>query len=244
MVAKSRSRNLCCAAKFACAFVVVTVCGCNVGMPRSGFLDDYTHFQKLDYDAEVWGYADPAGFGRTHLKAQIWVDNRNLNRAGQYDKIMVDPTVVRLNEDAMGKWEDPQRVEEMATHVRDALIEAMEDRYPVVDEPGAGVLRFRGAITDAYPAYKYATPDRDKHPVKSYLNSSPGGGSFEGEAVDSVTGERIVAVIGRVQGTTYDTLRDEDTWEQAKRGIAGLTRFIRMRMDQEHERAVVTSEDG
>jgi hypothetical protein len=244
MVAKSSSKILCCVATSACALVVLTVCGCNVGMPRSGFLDDYTHFQKLDYDAEVWGYADPTGIGRTRLKAQVWVDNRNVNRAGEYDKIMVDPTVVRLNEDAMGKWEDPQRVEEMARYLREVTVEALSDGYPLVDEPGEGVLRFRGAITDAYPAYKYATPDRDNHPAKNYMNSAPGGGAFEAEAVDSVTGERVFAIIGRMQGTTYDTLRDEDTWEQAKRGITGLARFVRIRMDQEHERAAATSEDG
>ena len=110
----------------------------------------------------------------------------------------------------------------------------MTDRYPLADGPGEGVLRFRGALTDVYPKRAYRVADPDNHPVKSWMDSKPGGAVFEAEAVDSVTGERVFAVVAAVRSSYYDTTPDDDLWKYPKRSFTGLARFIRKFMDDAH----------
>jgi hypothetical protein len=215
--------------------LLVSLMGCATSMPRSGFLSDYSGFKEVEENALIWSYVDPDG-GREELHARIWVDRGSWQALGNYDRIIVDPVVVHLKPGSTGAWVSAQRLDEMTRHMHDALISAVEDRYPVVDEPGQGALRVRIAITDLFPGYAYATPDPDKHPVKAWANSTPGGAATESEAVDSVTGERVMALITSVRGSYYDSLDDQrDRWESSKEAIDGISRCFRRLMDEAHQ---------
>ena len=64
-------------------------------------------------------------------------------------------------------------------------------------------------------------------------NSSAGGGTFEGEAVDSVSGDRVFGIIGKVEGSRWDAVREPgDPWKQTKSSIADMARFVRELMDR------------
>jgi hypothetical protein len=215
--------------------MVLSTVGCATGMPKSGFLADYSGFEEAPEDALIWRYVDPDG-RRHQMKGRIWADRRNLDALGNYERVMVDPVVVHFRKGAEGTWVSPERLDKVTKFIRDTLVSALEDRYPIVDEPGEGVLRVRLAVTDLRPAQKYRTPDADQHAVKAWANSRPGGATTEGEAIDSVSGERVAALISVSRGSQYDAMaKDQDRWENTKRSLTGMAKCFRELMDEAHE---------
>ncbi|UCF33420.1 MAG: DUF3313 domain-containing protein, partial [Phycisphaerales bacterium] len=213
--------------------IVVAAAGCAGGPPRSGFLADYSGFQEAAEHAPVWAYVDPDG--RTHkLHARIWEDRKNWNALSKYDRILIDPVVVHLRPHAKAVWLDPQRLDRLTQYMHDAAVAAVEDGYPVVDEPGENVLRFRAAITDVRPAIGHVPMDLDRRPARAWANSRPGAAWLEGEAVDSVSGERIVGLILSARGSYFDAFKEEDRWEHSRRAIDGLASYIREGLDEAH----------
>ncbi len=172
--------------------LLLTFVGCASGPPKSGFLRDYSNFEKVRDDAPVWGFTDPSGSGSHYVK--LWRDASGLGKLSQYDRIIVERTELRLKENTRNL---PAQANELAQFLEDTLIAELRDRYPLADTAGSGVLRFRTAITDIYPSRVFEDPTI----TVELTNSSAGGGTFEGEAVDSVTGERIIGIIAEVRGS-------------------------------------------
>ena len=214
--------------------IIPATSGCATGPPKSGFLADYSGFEEAPPDAPIWSYVG-TDERRHQLHARIWRDMRNLSALGNYDRVMIDPVVVHFKKDAGGTWVAPQRLEEMTSYMHDALVSALEDRYPIVDEPGDGVLRLRIAVTDVQAEYVYQTPDPDQHPVKAWANSQPGGASTEGEAIDSLSGERVLGLITSVRGSYYSAFEEGDRWDHTRQAIDGVARCFRRLMDEAHQ---------
>ncbi len=214
--------------------MVLSTVGCATGMSKSGFLADYSGFEEAPEDAPIWRYVDPDG--RKHqMEGRIWADRRNMDALGNYERVMIDPVVVHFRKGAEGTWVSPERLDKVTKYIRDALVSALEDRYPIVDEPGEGVLRVRLAVTDLRPAQKYRTPDADQHAFKAWANSRPGAATTEGEAIDSVSGERVAALITSARGSQYDAMDEgQDPWKNTKRSVTGLATFFRRLMDEAH----------
>jgi hypothetical protein len=72
----------------------------------------------------------------------------------------------------------------------------------------------------------------DGHPAQTYFDSTPGGGAFECEVVDSVSGERIFGVMGSGRGTTYEVVQRQEEWYQPKQALAVVAAFMRSRLDE------------
>ncbi len=104
----------------------------------------------------------------------------------------------------------------------------------VVDQPGAGVVRVRRAVTKLRPQRAFNTPDRDKLPEKAFLNSRPGVVTTEMELVDSLTDERIAAAVIRVRGNYLDTDTSKGIYEQPKSGVRCVGALLRFLMDRAH----------
>jgi len=104
----------------------------------------------------------------------------------------------------------------------------------VVDQPGAGVVRVRRAVTKLRPQRAFQTPDRDKLPEKAFLNSRPGVATTELELVDSLTGERIAAAVIRARGNYLDTDADKGIYEQPKIGLRCVGALLRFLLDRAH----------
>ena len=214
----------------ACGCVVLIAFGCATGPPKSGFLGDYSNFEKVRDDAPMWDFADPTGEKRDSRRVELWRDVSGLTKLGQYERIIVEPAVLRLHKDSRGVHIDPAMLNELAQYAHDSLVTALQDRYPVADQPGQGVLRFRVAITDVYPSDVFV---QDQSHTAQVANSSAGGGTIEGEAVDSVSGDRVFGIIGTIKGSRWDAVREQgDDWKQTKSSIAAMARFVRELMDR------------
>ncbi len=95
---------------------------------RPGFLSSYDHLRKVD---------------DTTLRYV------SLPLLAQCNKFIVSPVKVLFNE-YEGKAITAEQRQKTADFVRQAIIQALSPRYPIVTEPGSDVAEIRVAITDVY----------------------------------------------------------------------------------------------
>jgi hypothetical protein len=178
---------------------------------KSGFLGDYSQLVKGNENQPNMVYVNPD------------LDLR------PYNKVMVDHVVVFMNPQSENKGIQPDQLVELTKHFHQALIEALEGPYQIVDAPGPGVLRVRTAITDVEPGKPVRNSMSTVIPVGMAVtvvnkavndsNLAVGRASVEVELLDSVSGERLAAAIDRregrkrvVSGKWTDVKKSFDYW--------------------------------
>ena len=107
------------------------------------------------------------------------------------------------------------------------MAKIVAERYPVVDKPGKGTLRLRIALTNLEPS---TGPDSAEASSGYLANVELGGASFEGETVDSLTGERVHAFIAVGRLASSGTVR----WGQAIGVMNDFARAFRQALDEAH----------
>lgn len=106
--------------------------------------------------------------------------------------------------------------------------------YPVVYQPGVGVLRIRAAITDIIPA----------NPLLNIVTTAAvfipldmGGAAMEAEFLDSVSNERLAAIVDRKQGSPLsplDIIGGFTKWGHAKGAFDKWAKELREALDEAH----------
>ncbi len=140
---------------------------------HTGFLKNYA---QLKPDPQVDGalrYVNP----RVNLKA--------------YNKFIVDPIAVYFAPGAKAAGIDPAKLKELTDYFRSELVKALNQNSRVVSAPGKGVMRLRAAITDV----EESEPLLNIHPLMKLTGAGLGGASMEAEGIDSLSGERIGAIV-------------------------------------------------
>jgi len=162
---------------------IVTLVACLGGcaskpeMTQAGFLSDYSRLSAQSKSRMVY------------QSAATW----------QYDQWIVDPVQVR---GGPGKLSAKERAE-VARYLTDTLERSFEELgFKLTDTPGVGVARFRLAITDV----AQSTWWQKLHPATRAIGAGTGGAAMEAEAIDSVSGEQIGAIIQAETGNQFDVL--------------------------------------
>jgi hypothetical protein len=168
---------------------------------QSGFLRDYAQLRE-DSD----GAARYVNSGRS---------------LAEYNKFILEPVAVYLPE---GKAIYPGDLQALAQYFRDKAVQDLTAAgYQVVDHSGPGVLRIRAAITDIEVAKKAF----NVHPLTKLAGIGTGGAAMEAEAVDSMTGERIIAVVDARQGDRMSMTEGLDTYGHARQAMdQWVARFV------------------
>jgi hypothetical protein len=104
-----------------------------------------------------------------------------------YDRLVIDPVLIQLVKDSPGEALGQDALRKIAVSLRDGLAASIEPYYEVVKTGGAHTMRLQVVLTDVTPA----TPGRDA------------GIAIEAEAVDTVTGTRLVTAVSRI-GWPYE----------------------------------------
>ena len=186
--------------------------GCT-GRPKvthSGFLRDYSQL-KLEEDGAK-RYLNPS---------------KNLR---QYKKFIIDPVVVHFAPNAKGTAIDPAKLKELSDYFRNQLVKGLSKRYRVVRSSGPGVLRIRIAITDI----KKTTAVANIHPAMKMSGIGLGGASMEAEVVDSVSGERVGAIVDSQSGGRLGITAGLKKYGHAQQVMDGwVERFVK-RLDKAH----------
>ena len=176
---------------------------------HSGFLGDYS---QLEADARLEG-------------ALVYINPRR--GLADFDRVMVSPVGIHFAPNAEGIGIDPVKLAELTQYATEHLRAMLAQRYQVVDSPGPGVLHFRAALTDI----KKADGAWNILPQTKLMGVGLGGASMEAEAVDSITGERIVAVVDTRSGERL-SLEGLGGMDHAKQAIRYWIDDLKRRIEQ------------
>jgi len=153
-------------------------------------------------------------------------------KLGNYSKFIIEPVAMLYRQPEEKRVFEDEELEELQTHfatkVREALME--NDGYQVVEAPGPGTALLRIGITDVDDTIGALN-------VLTYTKitgAGLGGAAMEGEVVDSVTGEQIVAVIRWGSGSRFLRAGFTHTGD-AKLVMNRWAKNLRTRIDQAHE---------
>ena len=123
-----------------------------------------------------------------------------------YDKVLLDRVEIWLDDESRTDLVPWPEVRLYAETFQEALENTLGDDYPLVDEPGEGVLHVRVALTDVeVDGRGYATRENLGYGNAATVDDIAfettrlrvKGIAVEAEFLDSVTGERLVAVLAR-----------------------------------------------
>ncbi|MBA4394909.1 MAG: hypothetical protein C0407_15260, partial [Desulfobacca sp.] len=115
-------------------FLLLLTSGCAAPqVAPSGFLTDY---QRLK--------ADPTEEGIS------WWERPGISWK-KYKGFMIDPVEVRIDRAKAEREMKPEEMEKLAKNLRQAVVEVLKDRYPIVNQAKPDVLRIRAALTHLKP---------------------------------------------------------------------------------------------
>ncbi|MEI6153240.1 MAG: DUF3313 domain-containing protein [Deltaproteobacteria bacterium] len=181
------------------------------GYKCAGFLSDYS---KLRPDAGG--------------KAMVYI-KPGFDFKG-YDKVMVDRLKFFYKDDAEYKGIDPTDLKALADYFHESFSKDLGNAYPVVNEPGPGVLYIRVAITEIIPnkpsvsVVTLVVPYLTVADLASGTASKGGAGSnfyvgstvIEAEFIDSQTNEQLVAYVEKYIPKKYNV--------DLNKGVIGATK--------------------
>jgi hypothetical protein len=178
---------------------------------QAGFLSDYSNLEEID---------------ENHL---VYVSGNS----GNYSKFIVEPVAMLYRHPVEKRIFSDEELEGLQAHFKTAVIEALteDDGYQVVEVAGPGTARIHIGITavdDTIGALNISI-------YTKITGAGLGGAAFEGEVVDSITGEQIAAVSRWGSGSRYLRAGFTHTGD-AKILMDRWAKHLRERIDEAHGR--------
>ena len=192
-------------------------------MIYSGFMSDYSQLEKVTDGSADYRYIAPGAE----------------ERMAQYNAVMIDQPEIFIAIDSPYRGVKPKQLNALADALRAKIAEAMSEDYYVVDRPGENVLYVSVAATNL----------KLKKKKKSLLSYTPVGlvsGAVVGaatsdiakkaslqdlviefEAYDSVTNERLVAIID----SRGNAKKDPTSWGELEMIFAEYGRLMQCRFN-------------
>ncbi len=201
-----RSAALAIAAVFSLAGCVAT------SPPESGFLTDYSGLAREAGQRGVWVYRNPK------------------TTYAEYQRVIIDPFVVGIGPHKANALVSVEDLAKLGRYMHDQVAKIVAEHYPVVETPGKGTLRLRVALTHLAPS---SGPDSAGASSGFLQGLALGGVSFEGETLDSLTGERIHAFVAVDQSRTSNSSASS-RWSQASAAMDDFGRCFRVELDKAH----------
>ena len=211
-------------------WVLLLISGCsNAPRPQplefSGFLHNYSGLRPAPDDSGAWTYRKPG------------VDLR------PYTKIMLDPLVIWPSPESNHQGVDPDTAWHLAYAFEDHMRQAMAGGYPMVKQPGPGVLRIRAALTGVVlqrPGMKSPGPliplagdimvQASEKVSGRYMLA--GEASIEAEALDAKTHERLAAFVENRMSSKVLVTKDKDSLGPILEMVTYWSKRFRQRLDE------------
>ena len=159
--------------------------------------------------------------------------NYGSDRMDEYSSFIIEPIAILYRRDPEHQEFTDEELEKFKTYLVDKLTKELtkDDGFPVVTEPGPGVVRMRIGLTEVEQTIGVLN-------VSIYTKITGlglGGVSAEGEMVDSVTGEQIAAMVRWGTGSRIFQAGLTKTGD-AKIAINKWAEDLREMLDQVHGR--------
>ncbi len=182
-------------------------------MKQSGFLGDYSQMKEGSNNEALFVYINPAA------------DCRN------YSKVIIDQATLwaKTDDSPLAKL-DPKDQKMLVTLGWGTVYDGMKKAgFEIVQKPGPGVMRVRGAITEAVKAKVMVANAMALAPYVWEATTLWGMGTgkwpflgelaSEMEIVDSQSGERLFAAMSKVVGTLGSNLDPNARWHDVHDGF-------------------------
>ncbi len=189
----------------------------------SGFMTDYTQLRRVTDGSMDYRYVAPGGE----------------DRLAQYDAVMIDQPEIFIANDSPYRGAKPRQLSAFADALRDGLASALSEDLYVVDKAGPNVLYISIAATNLKLTKKrrgilgYTPIGLVGGAVASAATSDLArkadlqGLVFEFEAFDSVSGERIIAIIDSIGSDAENPA----TWEELEAFMVRYGTLVQCRFD-------------
>lgn len=170
-----------------------------------GFISDLSQLEE-----------DPEG------KVALVYVNENIDFSS-YDKVWLETITIYVFEGSKLADLPEEKLNNLVAYMKEALERELGKNNQIVEQAGPGVAQVRFALTEVSGSNALmdtvttvAPPARAFSELKKLVtgkHAAVGQAAFEGEALDSVTGERIAAAMGVRSGgkavkTNFDEYRD------------------------------------
>lgn len=192
----------------------------------TGFLGDYPTFKP----------------GPKHGADHVYIKEGADFKA--YDKVMMDEVVFYFKKDAEYKGIHPDEINQLSNAFHEAMVEALGSAYPLVEEPGPGVLRIRVALTEVVPSKPALNTITAIVPIGLAISiikkgatgthTYVGGASMEAELLDALTNERLGAAIDTKSAEKYKIKKGMSKWGHAKDAFEFWAKRLRFFLDEAH----------
>jgi hypothetical protein len=195
----------------------------------SGFLGDYSGL-----------YPDPKN-------GDLLIYEKSKDALKNYRKFIIDPVTVYLLPEARDRGIDPDDLDRLARYFTDAITdELIGSGYEVVTDPGPGVLELQIAITNVEPTGGKKNAALKAGTTAASVTVAPGVGllvprlsvgkiGIEGEGIDSVSGERMVAVVtGKGGRRWFSGFNAYKKWGDIEAAFRTWAKNFRKRLDELH----------
>jgi len=193
---------------FATAGAALALSSCSTGgKSPSGFLSNYAQLN--------------AGYGTANAVSSFVKPNVDFKK---YDGVLIDPVTTVIATPGIR----PAVTDQLAAYLAESLRSQMPGRLKIVSVAGPTTLRIRTNLTDVIEDQKAGKPVTTVHPSPAITLSGPLGSptvasfvsqvSFEGEIVDSVTGERLMALIDHRLGAKREATAST-SWASVRSAI-------------------------
>ena len=192
------------------ALVLVSGCAAPKIAP-SGFLSDYRKLQPDPGDKEV----------------QWW--ERSGVQWQKYRRLILDPVETRVDRSKATREISQEEIDNLADHLRQAEVKAVQDRYPVVNEPGSDVLRIRAALTHLKPvsgALNVLTT------AAVFMPIDVGEAAVEAQFIDSQSAEILAELTVSSRGSMMDLTGVWTRWSQVESTFEDWARKLRAALDE------------
>jgi hypothetical protein len=196
------------------------------GAENAGFLKDYSKLKPV-------AGMDEAAAGYASADAQ-----KNLHK---YIAVVIDPVEVFLASDADGAKLTETARSAATEYFRAALVTAVSDAYPVVEEKGPLVLRLRAAVVGVDFGGEIPAAEKASDDAKGLTYSlNIGKVRVEMELVDSETGEQIAALVDKAtlgEGAEIGSVNftRQEKWAAAREAFDGWAARVRAFLNAENE---------
>ena len=207
------SREAGCVLLIAVFSVLVLGSGCTgTGTVKpSGFLADY---KRLRPDPEIEG---------VKWWAKPGVDWK------KYTKILIDPVQIKISLEKSEYEIERKEMNEMGVRLRRACIQALKERYPVVERGAPGALRIRAALTHLKPVRT------EVNVISTAVLMWPmdfGGAAVEAQFLDASGNTLLAEIWAAASGSPLEIHKVWNRWEQVEAAFEYWARLIRESLDQ------------
>jgi hypothetical protein len=205
--------------------------------------------QQAPDSKEVSGFlGDYSGLVPDAKNPDLLLYEKDTSVLKKYNKFIFDPVKIYLLPEAQAREIDPDDLNRLANYFQKAVTDELEKsgRYQIVTAPGPDVLELRVAITNVEPTGGGKNAAVQGAATAATLAAPPGTSllvprvsvgkiGIEGEMLDSVSRERIVAFMTSKSGRRwFSGFNAYKKWGDIEAAFRTWAKNFRERLDEVH----------